>query len=221
MQPDTITQEQFQQLVDSGKTIEQDSNGPKVVLLPHNNWLKIFYPRGNSQLKQRVKALPQQRFIDNVTELQQRDIITLKPTAYLALEKSNVEMVCYEPVPGESIRNLLRQGPIDPSLTTQLANYIAKLHDKGIYFRSLHLGNVILMPSGELALIDIADMTFQKRPLSLWQRLRNLKHLLKFGETHAFREALLQDYARAANLGSFSRRAVIHHGMRIKEARFS
>ena len=48
------------------------------------------------------------------------------------------------------------------------------LHEKGIYFRSMHLANVILTPDGTLGLIDISDMKTFHRPL------RNFKHVLRY-----------------------------------------
>jgi len=45
------------------------------------------------------------------------------------------------------------------------------LHEKGIYFRSMHLANVILTPDGTLGLIDISDMkTFHRPPAQLQAR---------------------------------------------------
>ena len=52
-----------------------------------------------------------------------------------------------------------------------------RLHDEGIYFRSLHLGNVVLTPQGELGLIDIADVRLHRGPLTRFWRKRNLRRM--------------------------------------------
>ncbi|HZJ92281.1 MAG TPA: toluene tolerance protein, partial [Thiopseudomonas sp.] len=51
--------------------------------------------------------------------------------------------------------------------------------DLGVYFRSIHLGNVVLTPECELGLIDISDMKIFRRPLSKWQRKRNFEHMVR------------------------------------------
>ena len=71
----------------------------------------------------------------------------------------------YAPLPGSSLSQLAKQP--DFSWTTilpELIGFVRELHRKGIYFRSLHLGNIILTPQGSLGLIDIADMRFLDRP---------------------------------------------------------
>ena len=67
---------------------------------------------------------------------------------------------------------------------------IARLHERGVYFRSLHLGNVVQTPQGELGLIDIADMKTQRRALGRTQRKRNFAHMLRYAED---RQWLLAD----------------------------
>ncbi|SBT05401.1 hypothetical protein PROAA_1530001 [Candidatus Propionivibrio aalborgensis] len=44
------------------------------------------------------------------------------------------------------------------------------------------------MPSGELGLIDVADMTFKIRALGRMARLRNVKHMLRYIEDMSWRE---------------------------------
>ena len=61
--------------------------------------------------------------------------------------------------PGKTLRQVLRDATGDSSgLIRLLGQFMARLHEKGICFRSLHLGNVVLTPDHELGLIDIADM---------------------------------------------------------------
>jgi hypothetical protein len=56
--------------------------------------------------------------------------------------------------------------------------FIAKMHRKGILFRSIHLGNILVLPDGDLGIIDIADMSFRaKGSLTVKQRIRNFHHM--------------------------------------------
>tara|TARA_R110001592_G_scaffold363352_2_gene684792 strand:- start:58669 stop:58977 length:309 start_codon:yes stop_codon:yes gene_type:complete len=67
-------------------------------------------------------------------------------------------------------------------LAGKLGKFIRDLHEKGIYFRSLHLGNIVLTPENQFGLIDISDMKFYRKPLSKNRRLRNFKHCSRYLE---------------------------------------
>jgi hypothetical protein len=56
--------------------------------------------------------------------------------------------------------------------------FVIRLHFLGIYFRSLHLGNVVLTPAGELGLIDFSDLTLWPCPLPRFMRRRNIRRML-------------------------------------------
>src|SRR5690606_35574721 len=62
----------------------------------------------------------------------------------------------------------------------RLAEFITHLHECGVYFRSLHMGNIVLTPDNQLGLIDISDMRCLGRPLSRRMRDRNYRHLLRY-----------------------------------------
>jgi hypothetical protein len=85
------------------------------------------------------------------------------------------------------------------------------LHDKGILFRSIHLGNILVLEHGGFGLIDIADMSIQRRPLGLLKRARNFRHLLHDKadrdslEQYGY-ERFLEQYESDANICGFRRR---------------
>ena len=62
------------------------------------------------------------------------------------------------------------------------AVFIARLHSARVYFRSLHPGNILRLPDGSFGLIDIADIRFPRRRLTLRERVRNFAHLLRSAE---------------------------------------
>ena len=93
---------------------------------------------------------------------------------------------------------------IHEALVERFGKFLAQLHDKKVYFRSLHLGNVLLMDDGEFALIDIADMRIYPSPLRNALRQRNLRHMQRYPEDRRwlFEEQLpelLQGYATLAS----------------------
>jgi hypothetical protein len=71
-----------------------------------------------------------------------------------------------------------------------MLRFIADLHEKGIYFRSLHFGNILMTPNGNMALIDISDLKVYPWSLTLNQRIRNWKHLLKY----TFEKGVISEY---------------------------
>jgi RIO-like serine/threonine protein kinase len=66
------------------------------------------------------------------------------------------------------------------ALLPELAAYILKLHQLGIYFRSLHLGNVLRTPDGGYGLIDFLDIRFKRAPLGRLLVRRNFRHLQSY-----------------------------------------
>lgn len=64
----------------------------------------------------------------------------------------------------------------------RLARFVARLHERGVYFRSLHFANLVVVSGGELGLIDVADVAFSSRPLARQSRLRNFEHLWRYRE---------------------------------------
>lgn len=95
------------------------------------------------------------------------------------------QLVAYRELPGTSLRSALAAA--DESRAASLVHaagaFIAGLHEAGVYFRSIHFGN-ILITSDEpgFALIDFLDMKMMGRPLSLQRRIRNGKPIFRYRE---------------------------------------
>jgi tRNA A-37 threonylcarbamoyl transferase component Bud32 len=122
-----------------------------------------------------------QRFVRNAARLAERGFTTVEvlDRAYCPPLKRHV--ITYRPVPGRTLRDRLQDLPEKvPHHLALAASFIASLHEKGVYFRSLHFGNLIVPSEGEvLGLIDVADMTFRSRPLPVRLRVRNFSHLAR------------------------------------------
>lgn len=173
----TLAPEHYQQMRAGAQVLEADSFGDKVLRLKDGNFLKLF--RRKRLLSSALLWPYAQRFADNAQSLQQQGIPCPQIIGVYRAAHLQRDVVHYHPLPGETLRQLHTAQRAPTNLLEQLAGFIAHLHDKGIYFRSLHLGNVVLTPSGELGLIDIADMKRQNRPLTRTQRLRNFRHMLR------------------------------------------
>ena len=181
MQCTRLTQAALDTMISNAKVLEKDSYGPKVYLLADGNILKLF--RRKRLLSSALLRPYSQRFIDNALRLAGLGIPTLEVLSFHRLEQPGKTAVLYRPLPGRTLRQLAAE----PGFTWQdampsLIALVQGLHRQGVYFRSLHLGNIVVTPEGKWGLIDVADMRFLRAPLSPRLIRRNLQHLASYLE---------------------------------------
>jgi hypothetical protein len=88
-------------------------------------------------------------------------------------------------VSGKALRGLLESGEL-PSVAAEetmgnFAVFLARLHLKGVLFRSIHFGNVMVLLDGSFALVDIADINYRYfGALTPRQRIRNFIHMSRY-----------------------------------------
>lgn len=165
-------------LREGAQVLEADRFGDKVLLLRDGNFLKLF--RRKRFFTSAALFPYAKRFASNTRALQQRGIPCPQVLAVYRIASIERDAVYYSPLPGKTLRQLLDQPDTADSLRAQLGSFVAQLHACGVYFRSLHLGNIVMTPEHTLGLIDIADMTYQRRALSQHKRLRNFQHMLRY-----------------------------------------
>ena len=175
-----IAHEDFLALRKGAEVIEADGHGEKVLRLTDDTLLKLF--RRKRILSSAAWYPYAQRFASNALALRERGIPVPTVIAAVRIPSIKRDAVRYHPLPGESLRALVRRG-LDPvterELKRKFTEFVIHLHVLGIYFRSLHLGNVILTPSGELGLIDFSDLRIYARPLPVFMRRRNIQRMLE------------------------------------------
>lgn len=187
-----LSKQDYDILKSGAEVTAADAHGEKVLHLADGSYLKLFRVK---RLITSARLFPYwRRFIDNAEKLQQLGVPTLKVVDVFQLPELKRTAVHYLPLPGDTIREL---GSLDETLAGQIGQFISDLHDKGVYHRSMHLGNVVLSPQGELGLIDIADMRIHGRPLSETKRRRNLKHLARYEQDRAALEMHLAEFVGA------------------------
>ena len=183
---------------------------PGIMLTSNNEIVKFIYPRKKFS---KATIFPQAaNFEKNAEALLGKGIIgpIVSNTAYC--QAANTYYVVYAKLAGDEIRDLCDQGELEH--LAELAHYLAELHDKGIYFRALHLGNVLKLDDGNLALIDIADLKTKSRSLSAFARGRNIAHMLNVLEDKAYFQQFgvnrfLEVYFQRANLTDAKKRLVV------------
>lgn len=178
MQP--LSREQYDLWRQGAEVLEKDGHGEKVLRLADGTFLKLF--RRKSLLSKTAIYPPARRFADNAAELERLGIPCPKVLELYRLSEPYRTVVHYEPLPGQTLRQLLSSDTtLDQlELFARLAEFITHLHELGVYFRSLHMGNIVLTPDNEFGLIDISDMRCLGRPLSRRMRDRNYQHLLRY-----------------------------------------
>ena len=195
---------QLDALLQGAKTIEEDGLGVKVARLGSGDFLKLY--RRKRLLSSDLWDLPAQRFADNAKGLLSLGITAPTVVDVLMINERRLSAVLYQPLPGDTLRNRLRQLDAEqrPALVRQFGAFLGELHKLGVYFRSLHLGNVLLLPDGSFGLIDLSDMKLENRPLAPWKRRRNLQHILRYAEdidwlAHQHLDSWIEGYADSAS----------------------
>lgn len=165
-------------LRNDGKVIEQDGHGDKVIILADGTFLKLFRRK---RLITSAAIWPYaQRFADNAAKLKQLGIPCPEIIAVYRIPSIERDAVHYHPLPGLTLRQLRDgEGDCPEDIRERFWEFVDKVQDLGIYFRSMHLGNVVLTPEGELGLIDISDMRIKKGSLGKSLRQRNQEHILR------------------------------------------
>ncbi|WP_339408811.1 lipopolysaccharide kinase InaA family protein [Pseudomonas sp. EA_35y_Pfl2_R5] len=196
-----VTANELQDWLSAGEVLEKDTKGPKVLRLPQGEILKIFRSRRAPLLvRWRPDAL---RFAEHAQRLQALGIATpLIKECYWIDHKQGVSACMYAPLQGTSLDRLFKDSRVEfETVLPRLASYIHHLHQQGIYFRSLHLGNVLLTPSGDFGLIDFLDMRFKRQPLGSRMIRRNFQHMHNYLQRRKVQDfpwrQLMDHYERA------------------------
>lgn len=179
MQCSRLPQVALDQMIEGARILEADGFGPKVYLLQDGNMLKVF--RRKRLFSSALFRPYSKRFIDNVAKLQTRGVPTLQVLRFHRLPAPGMTAVLYRPLAGETLRQISEKQGFDwQQVLPALTGFIHRLHQSGIYFRSLHLGNIVVTPDNQMGLIDVADMRFFRGPLPKRLVKRNLQHFARY-----------------------------------------
>jgi tRNA A-37 threonylcarbamoyl transferase component Bud32 len=199
-----LSDNQLQALSENAIVLESDGLGAKVLKLKDDSFLKLF--RKRSLFSSETLKPYAIRFAENAEKLRARAFISPKIIQVYSLTGPvNATAVHYQPLPGNTLRSELSNSSDERNkqLIKQFGALLAKMHESGVYFRSAHLGNILVQPDGNFGLIDLADMKISNSKLTLNKRLRNLKHISRYKEDNhwlfeLFREELKAGYSQYA-----------------------
>lgn len=166
-----LNQAAYDALLNGAKLLQADPAGPKVYALSNGQILKLF--RVRRFWSSNLWSPYAKRFALNGTALKARGFRTITVEAWGHVPHLKRQYARYDRLPGEMLRKSTGWS------VEQLANFLAELHDKGVLFRSCHLGNLLLQEDGGIALIDIMDLKIFDRPLTESERERNFRHVTR------------------------------------------
>ncbi len=185
---------------------------PKVLEKDGTTIIKLFYPKRKLLSSNKIKPHAI-RFCKNISTLRKYGYVVPRVLNTQYCRELKTYVVYYSKIEGDDIRALVTKGRTH--LVEEVAKFLAELHNRGIFFRAIHLENLLYTADNKFALIDITDVHFSRRPLSLWVRYRNLKHLFSepydreiwrsFGVVN-----FLNQYYDAAKLSTASRRLLTY-----------
>ncbi|HYQ70341.1 MAG TPA: toluene tolerance protein [Gammaproteobacteria bacterium] len=198
-----MTATEFARLRAGARVLERDARGEKVLLTPDKRIIKLFYPRRRFTS---ARIYPYAiRFWNNAQRLRARGITTLQCEQLRYDRQQRRHVIIYPLLPGTTLRECLQGNHCGDEHLAALAAFMARLHASGVLFRSIHLGNILVLAGGGFGLIDIADMRIRPWGLGLSRRARNFRHLLhdrrdrKILDGYGYRR-FLADYEAAAGI---------------------
>ncbi len=188
----TISNDSFQEWLEAGRQLEPKYGYPSVILLPEDTVVKIWAKKPGLFSSGRWSPYSS-RFVKHALALKSLGFSVPELLTHSRLAETQVRIVHYRALPGESVRSILHR---EPSLIDipALALFYKSLHDHGVDFKGGHLGNLIQIKPGKFGLIDFTSLKLHRRPLNNKERIRNLSRPLSYlDDLAAMREAGLPD----------------------------
>lgn len=201
--------EDYKVLIEGAELLREDGYGPKVYQTTDGRIVKLF--RTKRWLSSSVLYPYTLRFLRNSRRLQRMGIVCVDVDDVFYCHAIRRHGLIYRRLEGTPLDELLVSADEGAQrLFRDYAAFIAMLHRRRIYFRSLHPGNILLLPEGGFGLIDVADMRFPWLSLAPSRRRRNFRHMFRSIE---FRQALgflpgelfVAAYLEASDLNSSQR----------------
>jgi tRNA A-37 threonylcarbamoyl transferase component Bud32 len=186
----TRTAEEYQSIIAGAEVLEQDGMGAKVLRLRDGKYLKFF--RDRRLISSNLWKPYYHRFISNSIKLKNLGVYGPVVTDFFKVDNSKDTIVIYEGVTGTSLEQLLNENKLDENDYRKVAQFLKSLHLKGIYFRSLHPGNIIVSPDA-IGVIDVADIYFHRGALSENKIRRNFRHFTRTAPQQNFPEGSLEN----------------------------
>jgi tRNA A-37 threonylcarbamoyl transferase component Bud32 len=188
--------------------IKTSFDRPKLLEAPDGRMIKIFYPRKKKISSNQFKPYAL-RFCQNSEKLTALGFIAPKIDEIKYCPELNIYILAYQKIPGENTRILTQQN--SSVFLRDIAKFVARLHQQGVFFRGIHLENLLYHPAMHFVLLDIVDVKINKTALNIFVRYRNLKHLFKTEDDKEFwskgnKLMFLTEYFTNSKISNFSKK---------------
>ena len=208
-----IDNKEFLELCQTATLVNGTALRPKMFCTHDDKMIRIFYPCRNKWSRSYwfPKAL---RFARNSQRLAARGIVAVKVDRVFLEAKRQLHIIFYPKIPGTDLRQLAPS--VQQEALQQLPAFLLKLHQNGIFFRAIHLANLLWLPTQTFALVDICDVRFYRRALPYSVRMRNVSHLLSCADDQQVldaygKERFIEQYAKLAQLSSSQQQQYCAH----------
>lgn len=197
----SVSQAEFERLIEGAKVLERQQGGLSALKTPDDRLIKIWQRRGGLS-SDRLRPYSK-RFADNCRRLNERGIPAPVIQKRFRIHETGEHVLIYPLLPGQSLAELAAK---DALPVEQLAAFYAQLHERGVLFRSIHLGNILQLNDDRMGLIDVTDCWFFSRSLGPRFRAQNIGYAWSYHSDHKYfpisvRERMLAAYLEAADLG--------------------
>lgn len=193
-----LTYKQYLALREGAEILASDTFGEKVLRLKDGSVIKLF--RAKRIVSSSLFYPYSLRFVNNAAKLKNIGIDTVKIIDSYKIRSIKRTAVHYMELEGDTLRNHITHHALDHHIATKLAEFIGILHNKGVYFRSIHFGNILITPGAGFGLIDIADMNISDHSLSAGKRIRNFRHMARYEIDRNFlkqqKEIFIREYLK-------------------------
>ena len=180
---ENLSRLQFEQLIRGAEVLSGGRRRPDVYLTPDNKVVKLFRQKG---LFTSNRLYPYaRRFERNTERLRALGFHSVMVEKSAKCRHLDAYLVVYPLLPGKTIRELGGGHANEQShALARLPGYLCALHQRGVYYKALHLGQVLVQEDGSFALLDIGSTQFRSKPVSVRNRVGNFFNILRYAEDH-------------------------------------
>ena len=159
----TISAEQHDGAIYSGKILSRQNNLPKLVQTIDGQILNIF-PRRTS-LGVDITRQELDKMLQKCNLLAFRGFYSISPQEFTLCSERQAYMLRYAEIPAISLRHI----PQDKHDATAilLGNWLAQLHNEGVYLKNIRQANIQMLPNGNFVLLNPIDCEFYQKGLKL------------------------------------------------------
>ena len=200
---------EYERLTDGAEILARDDYGIKVLRQSNGTIFKLF--RLKRKLSSAVLWPYALRFERASKQLAALKIPTVEVSGVYKIPSIKRHVVIYRELPGAMLRSVLAANDNSNKYIARLAAFISTLHERGVYFRGIHLGNIVVLENDNMGLIDVSEARVKSRKLGACLRARNFRPLVSYEEDRVALSKhgicrFINEYLAYAKLSSISRK---------------